>query len=236
MPSPSTRRPFAPRAVAVCLTLAMCLAAWPASADDGGDTDEDAIERHYPLASVLSDLMAPSVAEPDWIAEEALPPVDDEVRYRIVTRGDVDTDVEEFGDAIEYILDDPRGWRRAGVSFTRVESGPADLNVVLATPEGVASFGRPCSSRFSCRYGNNAAINEDRWLGATKAWNETDASLADYRRMVVNHEVGHWLGHGHEHCEGDGEPAPVMQQQSKDLQGCAPNPWPLDSELDVATP
>ena len=52
--------------------------------------------------------------------------------------------------------------------------------------------------------------------------------------MVINHEVGHWLGHGHETCATKGGPAAVMQQQSIDLEGCRFNPWPLESEI-VAT-
>jgi hypothetical protein len=49
--------------------------------------------------------------------------------------------------------------------------------------------------------------------------------------MVVNHETGHWLGHGHLGCGGAGRLAPVMMQQSKGLDGCKHNPWPLASEL-----
>lgn len=74
-------------------------------------------------------------------------------------------------------------------------------------------------------------INEDRWLGATPAWNDAGGSLRDYRHMVINHETGHWLGFSHSYCGGPGQLAPVMQQQSISLQGCKFNPWPLTSEI-----
>ena len=52
--------------------------------------------------------------------------------------------------------------------------------------------------------------------------------------MVVNHETGHWLGHGHRVLPATARPAPVMQQQSKGLDGCRPNPWPTAAERRVA--
>jgi hypothetical protein len=51
--------------------------------------------------------------------------------------------------------------------------------------------------------------------------------------MEINHETGHWLGLGHSNCAGPGQAAPVMQQQSIDMQGCRINSWPLPWELDA---
>ena len=69
-------------------------------------------------------------------------------------------------------------------------------------------------------------------MNASDSYNALGLSLLDYRRMVVNHETGHYLGHGHiVYCETNSGLAPVMLQQSTGLRGCKPNPWPLPSEL-----
>jgi hypothetical protein len=47
---------------------------------------------------------------------------------------------------------------------------------------------------------------------------------------VVNHEVGHALGHGHVGCPAAGAPAPVMQPQYYGLDGCAQNIWPYTGD------
>ena len=68
------------------------------------------------------------------------------------------------------------------------------------------------------------ALNSGRWLEGTDSW---PGPLDDFRRYAVNHEVGHAIGHGHVSCTGAGQPAPVMMQQSKGLEGCLPNGWPF---------
>jgi hypothetical protein len=129
------------------------------------------------------------------------------------------------------VLGDPRGWSAGGrAAFHRVDSG-CNFTLWLSAPGLMTSFGGLCDSYWSCRSGRNVVVNFDRWQGATDAWNAAGGSLEDYRVMVTNHEVGHWLGFGHRNCPGAGQPAPVMQQQSMSLQSCTFNPWPTQPEL-----
>ena len=75
--------------------------------------------------------------------------------------------------------------------------------------------------------GRDVVINQTPWLHKTPGFT---GDLRAYRHMVLNHETGHWLGLGHLDCSGPGDPAPVMMQQSKGLDACEPNAWPLPAE------
>jgi len=110
------------------------------------------------------------------------------------------------------------------------------FTLVLSQASLVPSFSSQCSSMWSCRVGRFVIINQDRWKNASPAWNAAHLPLRDYRHMVVNHETGHWLGLHHASCPGKGRLAPVMQQQSKGLQGCRFNPFPTIHELNSRTP
>lgn len=150
--------------------------------------------------------------------------------YRVEVEEGSGIDAGRFGDRVEEILSDPRGWTTAdGISLQRV-AGEAELVVTLATP---ATTDRLCSpldtaGEQSCAVVGRAIINLDRWLTGAAP---TGLTLADYRRYVVTHELGHTLGHGHVECPAPGTPAPVMMQQTISIGDCAPNPWPVPTEV-----
>jgi len=152
--------------------------------------------------------------------------------YEVISWGNVKADFSEFKSQAGATLTSVLGWRAGGAAFKQVASG-GDMTLVLAEPSRVAGASSYCDSFYSCRVGRYAIINDDRWLGATPSWNNAGGSLRDYRHMVVNHEVGHWLGFRHRNCGGANQKAPIMQQQSISLQGCIFNSWPLQSELNT---
>jgi hypothetical protein len=154
--------------------------------------------------------------------------------YRVEVEEGSGVDAERFADAVEVILSDSRGWTTAdGVSLQRVGGDDADIVVTLATPAttDLLCFPLETEAYYSCAPGNRAIINLDRWLHGGP---RSKLGLADYRRYVISHEVGHTLGHGHVECPGPGVPAPVMMQQTETIGLCAPNPWPV-SDFDERT-
>ncbi|UOY01116.1 DUF3152 domain-containing protein [Blastococcus sp. PRF04-17] len=147
--------------------------------------------------------------------------------YTIETRGPVSSDVGYFATMARATFAHSAGWGLGGrLGFTQVPSG-GNFRLILATPAQVAAASPSCSAQWSCRVGELVLINEQRWNGGSASW---PYSVHNYRHYVINHEVGHWLGLGHQNCPGAGAPAPVMQQQSISLGGCRAQIWPLAFE------
>lgn len=201
------------------------------------------------LRETVKNIKMPKIQDPEWLvkqnaAEKAKAAVNTPVParshgtvtvlYRVIVRGKTSSNFNEFKAIANQTLNDSRGWARMNVRFNEVASG-GSFTLVLSEASQLPAFSSACSVLYSCRVGMNVIINDDRWSGATPSWNNTGGSLRDYRHMVINHEVGHWLGHDHGHCSGAGNKAPVMQQQSISLESCAFNPWPLASELTSPT-
>ena len=198
------------------------------------------------LPESLKSVKLPQLKEPQWLVDikaaeraaaeaagrraAALAGQKITVTYSVSTRGAVTANMSEFKQQANATFNDARGWARMGVFFQEVATG-GQFTLVLSEASQLPSFSAGCSAEYSCNVGRYVVINQDRWLGATTPWNAAGGSLRDYRHMVVNHETGHWLGHGHRSCGGPGQPAPVMQQQSIGLQGCSFNPWPVENEL-----
>ncbi len=147
-------------------------------------------------------------------------------RVRVEVEEGLPVDSRAVADFVLDTLNDPRSWGSGGaMTFARTAGRDADIRVVLASPVTSAQLCAPLITRgtLSCGVGNHAILTYYRWVFGTPDYG-TD--LLGYRRYLVNHEVGHVLGHGHELCPGRGRPAPVMMQQTKGLNGCAKNSWP----------
>jgi hypothetical protein len=149
------------------------------------------------------------------------------VRYRVEVESSLRVDRAQFARAVHRTLTAPRGWQRVDrVRFAQVSGrARADFAVALATPDTTDRLCRPLLTRgrTSCWNGSRAVINSRRWIGGAATYG---SDLRGYRDYLISHEVGHALGHGHRGCPRTGEPAPVMVQQTKSLQGCQANPWP----------
>ncbi len=148
-------------------------------------------------------------------------------RYTVSVEGGLGVDAAQFAREVDRTLADPRSWGHAGaIAFQRVDHGPVEVQVVLASPATTDRMCRPLSTNgiYSCGNGPTAVINGMRWLRGADAY---AGHLALYRQYVVNHEVGHTIGHGHQGCPAPGRLAPVMMQQTIGIGRCVASPWPF---------
>ncbi|MFB8029519.1 DUF3152 domain-containing protein [Streptomyces sp. NPDC056465] len=156
-------------------------------------------------------------------------------RYRIDVEKGLGLDAGLFAEAVQKTLNDDRSWAHNGaMTFERISSGEPDFVITLASP---GTTGVWCEKsgldttedNVSCDSAatDRVMINAYRWAQGASTFGKD--KLLPYRQMLINHEVGHRLGHNHVSCRTPGALAPVMQQQTKtlDIDGikCRPNPW-----------
>lgn len=154
------------------------------------------------------------------------------VRYTVEAEGGLGANTRELATTVAAVLLDARGWQTQDkVRFVNVSPAAAakgahvDVRVTLASPDTTDRLCAPLETagQVSCHNHGRVLLNLRRWLLGADAYG-TD--LAAYRIYLVNHEVGHALGHGHVGCPGKGQDAPVMMQQTYGLDGCVAWPWP----------
>jgi len=217
------------------------LAAGPALAAPASQADAVAPDR------VAPDRVAPDRVAPDRVAPDPAGPVEVPragdgtfavapgtgpqvgagrlVRYTVEVEGGVPLDAAEVAVVVESVLADPRSWTGQGEwALQRVDADP-DARIVVTTPDTTDRLCAPLQTQgeVSCRNGDDVVLNAVRWTQGATTWGD---DVVGYRRYLVNHELGHYLGSGHVRCPAAGRPAPVMLQQTLGLQGCTANAWP----------
>lgn len=154
------------------------------------------------------------------------------VEYTLELEGGLGVDATAYAKTVVANLTDARGWQdRDRVRFVNVTPAQAksgtkpDLRITLASPDTTDRLCAPLQTRgqVSCHNGGRVVLNARRWLLGADAYGK---DVDTYRIYLVNHEVGHGIGHGHAQCGGKGKPAPVMMQQTYGLDGCSAWPWP----------
>lgn len=145
---------------------------------------------------------------------------------RIQVEQGLDVDGTKVADLVLATLNDPRSWGGDGSrTFARTDAADATFTVTLASPSTVDRLCAPLDTGglWSCGVTDHAVLNYLRWVEGSPNYGE---DMAAYRQYLINHEVGHVLGHRHEQCGATDSLAPVMVQQSGATIRCVPNGWP----------
>jgi hypothetical protein len=147
------------------------------------------------------------------------------IRYRVEVEPATGVSAASVASVVDSTLAGSRGWTNEGWSFQRVASGAVDMVVRVATQGTVDRLCNSVGSQVSCRNGQYVVLHVNRWKQGVPDY---AGDVASYRILVVNHEVGHRLGHaGHPKCPGPGMPEPVMMQvYFEGLAPCVKNVWP----------
>ncbi|WP_107451547.1 DUF3152 domain-containing protein, partial [Actinacidiphila rubida] len=208
--------------------------ATPSATVTAAPTYDQLMDRQYPLDPKLSLTGAFSTVP----GHQAAPGKGKVMTFRVDVEKGLPLDPRLFSDTVFTTLNDPRSWGHGGsMTFERVSTGHADIVVTLASPGTTARWcaksGLDTSvENVSCDAASTprTMINAYRWAQGAATYGPS--RMHEYRQMLINHEVGHRLGHSHVGCPKEGALAPVMMQQTKflSLDGgptCKPNAWPF---------
>ncbi|MFC8388156.1 DUF3152 domain-containing protein [Streptomyces sp. NPDC057238] len=161
------------------------------------------------------------------------------VRYVVQVETGLDISPSQAAKEIAGILAAPRGWTHdPDNAFQLVSAGsPHDITIKIATPATAdalcwAGIQQDTGGEYNCEVPGGVVVNLKRWVKGSPTF---DGPIQDYRALIINHEMGHFLGHSHVTCGGAGRLAPVMMQQIKGLHGCVSNAWPYDENGDLVT-
>ncbi|MFJ3876711.1 DUF3152 domain-containing protein [Streptomyces sp. NPDC090077] len=149
-------------------------------------------------------------------------------RYRVEVEDGSGLNADQAAREVNTILGDRRGWIRDDrYGFQLTAQGTVDFTVRIATPQ---TTNRLCDittpeliGETNCSANHTVVVNLKRWQQGSPQF---DGPVSEYRALIINHEVGHEIGRGHETCPAPGKPAPAMMQQLKGLAGCKSNAWP----------
>lgn len=158
----------------------------------------------------------------------------DRYAYEVLVEDNIELDPTEVGAEVHAILGHQQGWTNDGeTGFQLSDTGGVDFSVKIATPDTVdalcGEYGLDTQGEVNCRVGDEVIVNLLRWVEGSPKF---PGPIEEYRALIINHEVGHRLGYGHEGCPGPGELAPAMMQQIRGLDGCEANAWPYDQDGD----
>ncbi len=155
------------------------------------------------------------------------------MRFMVEVEGGLQIERREFASLVTRALNGRRGWGGGEIAFRRVGRPPARFRVALTSPGTTDRLCAPLDTQgiYSCHQDGRAILNFLRWRRGARSYR---GHLEGYRIYLVNHEVGHALGHSaHRPCPASGARAPVMMQQTKGVAPCRANPWPTAPERDV---